>query len=85
MILGQLSNQHSLSDPASKCVSICDPVSNPVSVCDQESRKSSSAFLPADTEKKLTKIKAVLIMRYLGTTPDSSALCPMLISLCQQV
>ena len=29
--------------------------------------------------------KPVLIMRYLGTTPDSSALTPMLISLCQQV
>ena len=30
-------------------------------------------------------IKPVLIMRYLGTTPDSSAITPMLISLCQQV
>ncbi|XP_046458040.1 NACHT and WD repeat domain-containing protein 2-like isoform X2 [Daphnia pulex] len=30
-------------------------------------------------------IKPVLIMRYLGTTPDSSAITPMLISLCQQI
>lgn len=38
------------------------------------------------TISKISKpTKPVLIMRYLGTTPDSSAITPMLISLCQQV
>ena len=37
------------------------------------------------TNVKPGTCKPVLIMRYLGTTPDSSALTPMLISLCQQV
>ena len=42
---------------------------------------------PAPTVNQVSgkPVKPVLIMRYLGTTPDSSALTPMLISLCQQV
>ncbi len=42
---------------------------------------------PAPTTNQVSAkpVKPVLIMRYLGTTPDSSALTPMLISLCQQV
>lgn len=38
-----------------------------------------------NNNNKPTTIKPVLVMRYLGTTPDSSALTPMLISLCQQI
>lgn len=29
--------------------------------------------------------RPITIIRFLGTTPDSSALCPSLISICQQV
>ena len=75
MILGQVIYRDSPCDSTNKSVSIHDP----------SSRKSSSVFLQPETEKKPAKIKPVLVMRYLGTTPDSSALCPMLISLCQQV
>lgn len=51
--------------------------------CGKTSLLAKSAGLTSSTW--LTGKKPVSIIRFLGTTPDSSALTPTLISICQQV
>ncbi|CAG0888380.1 unnamed protein product [Darwinula stevensoni] len=50
--------------------------------CGKTSMLAKSASL---TSLWLAEAKPVLILRFLGTTPDSSGLTPMLTSLCQQI
>lgn len=51
--------------------------------CGKTSLLSKSAALTA--EEWFKEAKPINIIRFLGTTPDSSALTPTLISICQQV
>lgn len=51
--------------------------------CGKTSLLAKSAGLTSSTW--LTGKKPISIIRFLGTTPDSSALTPTLISICQQV
>lgn len=52
--------------------------------CGKTSLLAKSAWM--STNKEWFKgARPISIMRYLGTTPDSSALTPTLISICQQV